>query len=283
MKPAGMSALITGGAGGIGGAIAAQLLARGAAVLLVGRDEAALDRAVLLHAAHGERIGAVVADLTLAADRQRVCETAVAWRGGVNVLVNNAGVNHFTMFADQPAAQIDLTLAVNIAAPLHLCRELLSHLVRQPEARILNIGSVFGTIGYPGCAVYSASKFALRGFTEALRRELVGASVRVQYLAPRATRTGFNSAAVERMNAELGVAMDLPERVARSACALLESGRAEAVIGWPEKLFARVNTALPHLVDRALRKQLPTIRRCATGAIPAVPPPPLASRPLSRS
>lgn len=207
---------------------------------------------------------------------------AARWRGGINVLVNNAGVNQFSMFEDQTAAQIDLTLAVNVAAPLHLCRELLPHLARQSEARILNVGSVFGVIGYPGYAAYSASKFALRGFSEALRREFAGTSIHVQYFAPRATRTAFNSAAVERMNAELGVAMDPPERVARNACALLESGRAEAVVGWPEKLFARVNAALPRLVDHALRRQLPAIRRYATGGVSA-PLPPLASRPLTRS
>lgn len=285
MKSAEIRALITGGAGGIGNAITADLLARGATVLVVARDEAARRRASLRHSAYGERLDTVAADLTVPADRSRVCEMAAAWRGGINVLVNNAGVNQFTMFEQQTAAQIDLTLAVNIAAPLHLCRELLPHLARQPEARILNVGSVFGVLAYPGYAAYSASKFALRGFSEALRRELAGSSIRVQYLAPRATRTAFNSAAVERMNAELGVAMDTPERVAQTACALLESGRAEAVVGWPEKLFARLNAALPRLVDRALRTQLPTIRRCATGTIsaPSSSAPSLASRPLTRS
>jgi hypothetical protein len=73
--------------------------------------------------------------------------------------------------------------------------------------------------------------------------------------------------------------------VAQTACALLESGRAEAVVGWPEKLFARLNAALPRLVDRALLRRLPAIRRCATGAIsaPSSSPPSLASRPLTRS
>ena len=76
------------------------------------------------------------------------------------------------MFADQPPEQLDLAIAINLLAPIHLCQELLPHLLRQPEACILNTGSVFGAIGYPGYAVYSATKFAVRGFTEALRREL---------------------------------------------------------------------------------------------------------------
>ena len=85
----------------------------------------------------------------------------------------------------------------------------------------------------------------MRGFTEALRRELADTNVRVHYVAPRATRTGINTSAVERMNEELGVAMDPPELVAKAVCDMLVGGRVEAVLGWPEKLFARVNGVLP--------------------------------------
>jgi len=124
-------------------------------------------------------------------------------------------------------------------------------------------GGIGGAIGYPGYAVYSATKFAVRGFTEALRRELSDTGVSVRYVAPRATRTGINTSAVERMNAELGVAMDPPELVAKAVCDMLAGGKVEAVLGWPEKLFARVNGILPRVVDGAFRKQLPVIRRYA--------------------
>jgi len=263
MNVSNIRALVTGGGGGIGGAIADELLGRGASVLLVDRDADALARAATRLARYGDRVGTLAADLTSAADRQRLCGEAPAWRGGINVLVNNAGVNHFRMFADQPPEQIDLALAINLQAPLHLCRGLLPHLLRQPEACILNTGSVFGAIGYPGYAVYSATKFAVRGFTEALRRELADTNVTVRYVAPRATRTGINTSAVERMNAELGVAMDPPELVAKAVCDMLAGSRVEAVLGWPEKLFARINGILPRVVDGALRKQLPVIRRYA--------------------
>jgi len=269
MKPDQIRALVTGGGGGIGGAIAAELLARGASVLLVDRDAAALARTANRLAAYGVRVGTLQADLTSAAERSRLCAEAAAWRGGINVLVNNAGVNHFTMVVDQPASQVDLAIAINLQAPIHLCRELLPHLLAQPEACILNTGSVFGAIGYPGYAVYSATKFAVRGFTEALRRELADSNVKVRYVAPRATRTSINTSAVERMNAELGVAMDPPELVAKAVCDMLAGGKLEAVLGWPEKLFARVNGLLPRVVDGALRKQLPVIRRYAGESVTA--------------
>ena len=268
MNLANARVLLTGAAGGIGGAIAGELLARGATVLLVDINETALRRFVDGElSSSAERVEIFTANLTRAEDRARLAEFAKTWRGGINVLINNAGVSHFRLLEDQPAEEVDLALAVNLQAPIHLCRLLLPHLQRQPEAHILNTGSVFGGIGYAAYSVYSATKFAMRGFSEALRRELADTSVTVHYLAPRATRTGINTAAVETMNAELGVAMDTPPVVSRAACAMLESGTLEAVVGWPEKFFVRLNALLPRLVDGALRKQLPVIRRHARPAV----------------
>jgi short-subunit dehydrogenase len=89
----------------------------------------------------------------------------------------------------------------------------------------------------------------------------------VHYFAPRATRTGMNASAVDRMNAELKVAMDPPAQVAAAACAMLEAGKTSTVFGWPEKLFVRINALLPGVVDGSLRKQLPVIRRHAAAAL----------------
>jgi len=264
--------LLTGGAGGIGGAIAEALLAKGAAVLLVDMNEVSLQGfADGRLSQYGDRVATLAANLTQAEDRNRVCEQAQNFRGGINVLINNAGVSHFRLLDEQSPEAIDLALAVNLQAPIHLCRLLLPHLRQQSSAHILNTGSVFGSIGYPGYAVYSATKFGMRGFSEALRRELGDSTVRVHYLAPRATRTGINSAEVEQMNAELGVAMDAVSTVAAAACRMLENEATETVVGWPEKLFTRINGVLPGLVDKAIAKQLTVIRRYA-GIRPATTP-----------
>jgi len=265
--------LLTGAAGGIGSAIAAELLAHGAAVLLVDMNDTALRHLVSDRLQSSvDRVEVYAANLTKAEERTRLAEFARTWRGGVNVLINNAGVSHFRLLHEQPGEEVDLALAVNLQAPIHLCRLLLPHLCRQVDAHILNTGSVFGGLGYAAYSVYSATKFAIRGFSEALRRELADSSVKVHYLAPRATRTGINSAAVERMNEELKVAMDAPARVASAVRRMLEEGTAEAVVGWPEKFFVRLNALLPRLVDGALRKQLPVIRRYA-GASASSPSP----------
>jgi len=145
----------------------------------------------------------------------------------------------------------------------------------QPAATIVNVGSIFGYLGYPGCAAYSASKFALRGFSEALRRELADGPVRVLHFAPRATRTEFNSDALNALNAELGTATDSPTKVAEELVRLLHRPVRERLLGMPEKLFARINQLWPALVDSALRKQLAVIRGYARGRVPS---PPLAGR-----
>lgn len=261
MNLASARVLLTGGAGGIGSAIAAELLAAGASVMLADMNESALAAAATRLAAPAERLATFAANLTDPADRGALCAAASMWRA--NVLVNNAGVNHFGLYDELSAAQIAQTVSVNVLAPMLLVHELLPHLKAQPVAHLLNMGSVFGNIGYPGYAAYSASKFAMRGFSEALRRELAGSNVRVHYLAPRATRTPINSAAVEQMNAVLKVTMDPPEVVARAARRVLEKNIATAVVGWPEKLFARVNALMPGVVDGAIGKQMPVIRNYA--------------------
>jgi short-subunit dehydrogenase len=148
---------------------------------------------------------------------------------------------------------------------MQLTRRLLPLLLAQPAARIVNVGSIFGYLGYPGHAAYCASKFALRGFSEALRRELADGPVQVTYFAPRATRTAMNGAAMCALNAELGVVMDPPESVAGALVALLEKPASERPLGMPERLFAWLNQVTPRLVDRALLRQLPVIRRYARG------------------
>jgi len=154
-------------------------------------------------------------------------------------------------------------IGLNVTATLQLTHRLLPMLRRRERAVVLNLGSTFGSIGYPGFSAYCASKFALRGFSEALRRELADTHVRVLYVAPRATRTTMNGDAIIAMNADLGVTMDDPSVVASAVVKALRHEREEVYLGWPERLFVRLNQLLPRRVDQALRKQLPVIKRFA--------------------
>jgi short-subunit dehydrogenase len=258
-------AVLTGATGGIGRAMAKCLAPLCESLILVGRDAAAL--AVLardVQAARGH-VRAVAADLTMVSGRDAVLRAASEAGSGVDLLVNNAGAGEFAWLADQDDAALERIVRVNVLAPMQLTRRLLPLLLAQPAARVVNVGSIFGYLGYPGHTAYCASKFALRGFSEALRRELADGPVQVTYFAPRATRTAMNGAAMCALNAELGVAMDSPESVAEALVALLEKPAAERSLGMPERLFAWLNQVTPRLVDCALLRQLPVIRRYARG------------------
>lgn len=252
-------ALVTGGGSGIGAAIVRRLVDEGARVLITGRD---LSKLQTIASEAPQQIGILVADLTINSDRQRVAEYARHWdHVGIDTLINNAGTSGAAFLEDSNSAEINALLQTNLVAPICLTQALLAHLKSLPQAHIVNIGSVFGYIGYPSQTVYSASKFGLRGFSEALHRELAGTRISVQHIAPRATRTPLNSNAMDELNRQLGNQVDDPDRVAQVVVAGLSTRRTNRVIGWPEALFARVNAVLPSLVDGALVKQLPVIRR----------------------
>lgn len=265
--------LLTGASGGIGSATVQALLERGARVLMTGRDSTRLNEIRLKLGVASDRLDAMAVDLQAEGDRRRLVERAASWNGGVNVLINNAGTGDLMLFDEHAAEEVAALVNVNLLAPLQLTRALLPHLRTRTDAHILNVGSVYGAIGYPGYAVYCATKFGLRGFSEALRRELDDTTIRVHYLAPRATRTPMNGTAANALNRALRIAVDPPERVARSVCRMLEQAEHERVIGWPEKLFVRINALLTPLVDQAIRKQLPTIRQHAGTATREHPAP----------
>lgn len=255
--------LVTGASGGIGRVLVAELLNEGAQVLLSGRDHAAL-LSVVEHHPERERSAVFAADIANALDRARLCDFASRWRGGIDILINNAGVNDFAFLSAVSGESLDAAVTTNLIAPIDLCRRLSARLELSDEAHIVNIGSVFGSIGFAGNSVYCATKFGLRGFSEALRRELADTNIRVHYFAPRATRTAFNSDAVNDMNIALGNASDGPDEVARHIVRSLQKGKLETNIGWPEKFFARLNAVLPRLIDWALVQKLRVIRNFAS-------------------
>lgn len=249
--------VLTGASGGIGLELAEQLCAAGARVLAVSRS---LGQLASLMSRYPDRLHWQTADLRTPQGREQVVSRAREI-GGINVLINAAGVNRFALLDHLDEHALDELLDINLKAPLQLTRACLPLLREQPKALVVNVGSTYGSIGYPGYATYCASKFALRGFSEALRRELADTTVDVLYAAPRATRTGMNSSAANALNQALKVGMDDPADVARAVLAAVQSERSELYLGWPEKLFVRINGMLPGVVDRALRKQLPVIRR----------------------
>lgn len=260
MNLQGKTVIVTGASGGIGKKICDQLAAAGARLILVGREEKLLQ--TQLERLPGEHCYLAV-DLLSEKGVQAVVDL-VEQKGGVDVLINNAGVTQFGLLEQQSIDALSAQININLLVPMLLGQALLPYLKQSESAAIVNMGSTFGSIGYSGFTAYCASKFGLRGFTEALRRELADTNVRMIYLAPRATRTPINNDQVVSMNKELGNRMDDPEVVAQHLMHSLQDDRVLIrYIGWPEKLFVVINSILPRIVDRALLKQLPVIRRFA--------------------
>ena len=261
MKAAEARVLITGASGGIGRAIATALRDAGAAVMLSSRSPAGLAaqaRALAPQYDGGTGVAWHAADLTRSDDVAALCAAARAW--DANVLVHGAGVPSFGRLESLRPETIGHALHANLLAPILLTQALLPHLRRQPRAQVICVGSALGRIGLPGFSVYSAGKFGLRGFAEALRRELGDGPVKVQYLGPRSTRTAFNDAGVEAYNRATGTAMDPPERVAAALLRLLEDEAAERYLGFPERLAVRLNGFAAPLLDGAFvrhRESLP--------------------------
>ena len=153
---------------------------------------------------------------------------------------------------------------VNLLAPVMLSARLLPLLKARTESLIVNIGSVLGAIGNPGYSAYCASKSGLARFSETLRRELADTPVRVLHFNPRVIRTSMNSAAVNSLNEQLGNKSDSPERVAQLLVKQIQHDRfGEYCVGWPEKLFVKINALLPALVDRDFFKNLSLIKTTA--------------------
>jgi short-subunit dehydrogenase len=247
--------ILTGAGGGIGSEVARRLAAQGARLALVDRNEASLTqtRDSIAGAAHQPLLFAL--DLLDAQARSATIERAIQQLGGIDILINNAGMLSFRPFADEDPEMINRIVQLNTLVPMQLTRLVLNRMLDQGSGRIVNLGSTFGSIAFAWFAAYSSSKFGLRGFSEALRREVQGSGVGITYIAPRAVKTKLNSSAIYRMAETVKMKMDEPEWVAERIVEAIRKDRKEVYLGFPESLFVRINALLPRVVDGALKKQ----------------------------
>jgi len=245
--------ILTGAAGGIGTHLARLLSAEGARLCLTDINEEALQ--TVRQQLTGDAVHVVTANITEAEGRQKIVDEMLQAFGGIDVLINAAGINPFGVFAQQDPGLIQKTLEINCLGPVLLARAVLPSMLEQDNGQIVNIGSTFGSIGFAWFSAYSASKYGLRGFSQALRRELAETGVKVTYVAPRAVKTAINSPAVYDMAKAVKMNMDEPDAVAEQILKSIRKGEKESHLGFPESFFVRINAILPGLVDRALRKQ----------------------------
>lgn len=250
--------LITGGGSGIGRSLALEAARRGGRVLVAGRSAASLIETAEL--APRGMIETQVADVTVPVERRALIGRLRA-SGGLSILVNNAGTQNVGPLADLGDNELTDMIATNLVAPAALIRDSLVLLRSAEQPRIANIGSMFGLIGFPLFAAYSASKAGLRGLSDALRRELAPQGIAVTYVAPRATRTAVTTRAAHLIE-PFAMRVDEPDDVALRAWDGIERGQAIVYPGFGEQMAALLQqlTAIP--VDRTLTRQF---RRVAGG------------------
>lgn len=253
MKLDGRLCLVTGAGSGIGRALAQRLAAEGARLVLAGRTAATLGETAALLGA-GARPHVVVADIGDAAGRQRLCDEVRGLGGRLDLLVHNAGIQFAGPVDRIDDAALEAMIRTNLVAPMALTRDLLPALRAAAPSRIAFVGSVFGDIAFPLFGAYSASKAGLRGYADALRRELAPQGIGVTYAAPRATRTAM-TAATAGIGGSADMPLDAPEQVAgRIVDALRRDARSIYPRG-PERLFVLLQRLFPSVLDRAISRR----------------------------
>ncbi len=259
MNLSGKRILITGATGGIGELLSAQLHRQGANLILSCYQGEALEK---LNSRLDNAHTIACADIASYEGRQEITEICQK-AGGIDAVINLAGILNFNLFENQAPQLIEKILSINLTAPVLLCHELIPTLKHKSEAIILNVGSIFASIGHPGFVAYCTSKSGLKCFTEALSRELADTSIKVLYIAPRATNTKLNADSVNDLNSALGNKSDSPEYVANEIVQSIKNNRVVRYLGWPEKFFVVVNAVLPGLVRKSLVSKLDVIKRYA--------------------
>jgi 3-oxoacyl-[acyl-carrier protein] reductase len=194
------AAIVTGGSRGIGFAIAAALGSKGARVAITGRDERCLDaaRAQLadnvarnFSSAPSDSVYAIRADVSRPDEAMRAVDAAADRFGGLDVLVNNAGVGLFAHVADLSIADWQQIIDTNLSGVFYCCHAAIPHLRRRGAGWIINISSLAGKNAFVGGAAYCASKAGLNAFSEALMQEVRYDNIRVSYILPGSVATGF--------------------------------------------------------------------------------------------
>lgn len=247
--------VLTGSTGGLGTTLALALATQGAVVGLVGRDPVKLHALQKRIAAQGGKSHIVVADLSQPNMAGQILKQSLREMGHVDLLINNAGVIEFTEFVQQSEVNIDNMVHTNVTSTLLLSRAFVEYFQQRGRGHLAFVGSIFGSLGFPHFATYCASKFAVHGFSQALRRELVGTNIGITYIAPRAIATPMNDTRTNAMWQAAGQAVDDPQQVTDKIVRALQKDQQELFIGQPQSFFAWLNGLAPRLVNVGLKPQ----------------------------
>jgi uncharacterized protein len=248
----GKTAVITGASSGIGRAAALELARRGANVVLAARSAEKLGAVAEECRRLGVRAETVTTDVTRRDDCLRLASTA----GAVDVLVNNAGFAVFDAIESAKADDLESMMRTNYFGAVNCTQAILPGMLARRSGTIVNIASVAGLMGYARMGGYCATKFALIGFSEALRDEVIGRGVRVALVCPGTTETDFFMTAERSKMPGASRLMPAvrPERVARAIADAAEDGDYRRVIPVLGAVYIKLKEIAPRLAHAMFRR-----------------------------
>jgi len=244
--------VITGASSGIGRATALEMARRGANVVIGARRAAQLDEVAAACRALGVTATAVPTDVTKPEECRRLIEAA----GRVDVLVNNAGFAIFAAIAEADLGEMRELMDTNYFGAVHCTQAVLPQMLERGEGTIVNVSSITGIMGFVRMGGYCATKFALIGFTEALRDEVLPRGVRVALVCPGTTETEFFVKAErgKMPGASRLILAVKPERVARAICDAAEDGRYRRILPLLAAIYMRMKEMFPRLAHLLMRR-----------------------------
>jgi len=251
--------LITGASRGIGRSVAEQLANFGTKLALVARSGDALTALAGKLTTNGASVFPLPADVTDAAQRETIVRDAVGKMGGLDVLVNVAGVASFGHFDTSSEAVLRTIMEVNFFAPAELMRLAAPHLMQGRQPAVVNVASICGRRGLPAWPEHSASKYALVGLCEALRGEFARFDIDVLVVLPGLVKSDDLGRHLLRNEGRMKMNFEgaqPPDEVATAVIRALHRNRAETPVGWQARWLSRANRWMPRFVDRMMAQKV---------------------------
>src|ERR1043166_1397924 len=244
--------VVTGASSGIGRAAALELARRGANLVLAARRAELLDQVAIECRALGVDCRTVVTDVTLRSDCQHLIDVA----GHVDVLVNNAGFAVFDPFESAKPDDLESMMQTNYFGAVWCAQAVLPQMLARRNGTIVNVASIAGIMGYARMGGYCATKFAIIGFTEALRDEVIGRGVRVALVCPGTTDSEFFVRAErgKMPGASRLIPAVKPERVARAIADAAEDGHYRRILPLAAALYMRMKEMFPRFAHLLMRR-----------------------------
>ena len=249
--------VITGGSDGIGKALVHELLLLGAKVATCGRNHDKLYQLQINHPSF--HLHTMVADMAVVSDCERFIQSCIATFGTIDILINNAGISMRSLFKDLDITVMQQMMDVNFFGAMHCTKFALAEIIKN-KGHIISVSSIAGNRGLPGRSGYSASKFALEGFMESLRTELLHSNVHVLTVAPGFTSSNIRNVALNSDGISHGESpMDENKMMTSETCAIhiikaIEKKRRKLILTFTGKRTVFMNKFFPKLTDKLTYK-----------------------------